>query len=178
MAGRILPRLRVGVQGGSPSILVCAWRSVLVMKSTPFIALLAVSAAAAVSPGVASASVEGSYRGKAIHPVPTWAPDALPYESNLVIRLSTHRGGVMRLTGIVGRIKMFCGEASVTEVSVSKVDFRGPRVGSNGSFAYRTKGITFEGQARKGWLTGVAHGGNQECGIEGVKFRLRRQRTL
>jgi hypothetical protein len=110
--------------------------------------------------------------------LPDWAPpDTKPYESKLVMRISDHRGG-MRLTGLVATIRTFCSDVSVQYVRIVKMDFRGPRVAKNGSFAYRAKGISFSGQARNGVLEGYASGGNDSCGVEGVRFRLRRARTL
>lgn len=151
------------------------------MRTTRLIAPLAATAAvaAAALPATASAGVGGNYAGDAVHPLPAFAtPDWKPFESKLVMTISDHKGGGMRLTGLVATIRLWCGETAINDVRIVKGNFKGPRVAKNGSFAYRVKGVSFEGQVRKGYLTGYASGGNHECGVEGVKFRLRRARTL
>ena len=148
--------------------------------SAPLAPLVIAALATAAIPATASAkSPEGNYSGDAVHAsLPSWAPlDSEPFESRLVMRISDHRGG-MRLTGLVGTIRTFCANVSVKDVRIVKMDFKGPRVSKNGAFSIRVKGISFEGQARNGILEGVASGGNQECGVEGVKFRLLRTRGL
>jgi hypothetical protein len=151
------------------------------MSTTRLIAPLAVAslAAAAALPATALAGPAGNYSGYAVHEsLPDWVPpDTEPYESKLVMRVSGHRGG-MRLTGLVATIRKFCNDVTVEDVRIVKMDFRGPRVARNGSFSYRVKGITFSGQAKNGVLEGTAHGGNDSCGVEGVRYRLRRVRGL
>jgi hypothetical protein len=140
------------------------------------LAVLSLCAAAAGAPASASAAggtPVGNYIGDAVHPNPSWSPDGDPFTSRLVMRISKHRGG-LRLTGLVGTVRFFCADVRVKDVRIVKMDFTGPRVSSNGSFAYRTKAVTFEGQARGGRLTGVLYGGNQECGVNSVSFTLRR----
>lgn len=150
------------------------------MLNLRLIAPLAVVAAAAF-PATASAAgsgPSGNYSGYAVHEkLPDWAPlDTEPYESRLVMTVSKYRGGAMRLTGVVATIRTFCPDPAVRDVRIVKMYFKGPKVSKNGAFAYRTQGISFEGQARNGVLEGVASGGNHECGVEGVKFRLKRVR--
>ena len=154
--------------------------SIVGMLKLRFIAPLAVVAAAALpATAPAAGSPAGNYSGYAIHEsLPDWAPlDSEPFESRLVMRISDHRGG-MRLTGLVATIRTFCRQVMVKDVRIVKTDFKGPRVSKGGSFAIRVKGISFEGQARNGVLEGYASGGNDECGVEGVKYRLRRVRGL
>jgi hypothetical protein len=140
---------------------------------------LAAACAALAFPAGALAGPAGNYSGYAVHEaLPDWAPpDSEPFESKLVMRVSDHRGG-MRLTGLVATIRKFCSDVSVEDVRIVKMDFRGPRVGPNGGFSIRAKGITFTGRAHHGVLEGSAHGGNDSCGVEGVRFRLKRVRGL
>ena len=145
--------------------------------------LAATVALAAALPATASAAggggPAGNYSGYAVHEsLPDWAPlDSEPFESRLVMRISDHRGG-MRLTGLVATIRTFCQQVMVKDVRIVKMDFKGPRVSKGGSFAIRVKGISFEGKAHNGVLEGYASGGNDECGVEGVKYRLKRVRGL
>ncbi|HEX8208183.1 MAG TPA: hypothetical protein VF587_19125 [Solirubrobacteraceae bacterium] len=151
------------------------------MRTTRLIAPLAAAACAAAFavPATAAAGPVGNYSGYAVHEsLPDWAPlDTEPFEFRLVMRISKHRGGT-RLTALVATIRKFCSTPMVDDVRIVKMDFRGPRVSANGSFSYRVKGISFSGRAHNGVLEGTASGGNDECGVEGVKFRLKRVRGL
>jgi hypothetical protein len=124
----------------------------------------------------------GAYGGYAVHEsTPAWVPeDAEPFKSRLSIRIGRYsrRDRTMRVTGIAGTIRTFCQEVMVKDVRIVKMHFKGPEVSRGGSFAIRVQGISFEGQANGHTLVGYASGGNQECGVSGVRFTLDRSMEL
>ena len=114
-----------------------------------------------------------------MHPLPAWPgidADSPHFESRIGMTVSDHKGG-MRVTSIVATIRFFCADISIRDQRIVKMSFRGPRVSKGGKFSTRIKDVTFEGTVHNGTIEGVAHGGNHECGVDAVTYKLKRRRA-
>jgi hypothetical protein len=116
----------------------------------------------------------GVFSGKAVHDAFSFAPDAEPYESSIVVRVNNRR-----VTGIHVDVRLECPEVSIIDLRFSKLVLREkPRLTAADGFVFQRNGIKVTGHvgARKAY--GKVEASKGSCKSPGATWEARRTRTL
>lgn len=119
-------------------------------------------------------SVTGVWAGEAEFPPPSFAPDADPYVTNIVVR--AYQGHV---TGVVVRVRMECPGIAVSEpqLSVGYRLGRGPAIGAGGGFALSKDGVRVSGTLGANSAAGSISGSMNGCSVgAGASWSATKQR--
>lgn len=119
-------------------------------------------------------SVTGVWSGDAEFPPPSFAPDADPYVTSIVVRANDGH-----VTGIVARVRMECPDIAVSEPQLS-VGYRlgkGPAIGAGGNFALSEDGVRVSGTLGANSAAGSIGGSMNGCSVgAGASWRATKQR--
>ena len=116
----------------------------------------------------------GVFSGKAVHDAFTFAPDAEPYKSSIVVRVNDRR-----VTGIHVDVRLECPEVSIIDLRFSRLVLRDkPRLTAADGFIFQRNGIKVTGHvgARKAY--GKVEASKGSCKSPGATWEARRARTL
>jgi hypothetical protein len=138
-------------------------------------ALCALMAILLVAPSAnALPSRTGVYAGDAIHDPFSFAPDADPYESSIVVRVNDRR-----ISGIHVDVRLECPEVSIMDLRFSKLVLRTkPRLTGADNFVFERNGIRVTGHIGARKAEGKIQAAKCSCKSPGATWVARRARTL
>lgn len=119
-------------------------------------------------------SVTGVWAGEAEFPPPSFAPDADPYTTNIVVRANDGR-----VTGVTLRVRMECPGIAVSEPQLS-IGYRlgkGPTISAGGSFSVTEDGVRVSGTLGANAAAGSISGSMNGCSVgSGASWSATKQR--
>ena len=138
-------------------------------------ALCAVIAILLVVPSAnALPSRTGVFAGDAVHEPMSFAPDAEPYESSIVVRVNDRR-----ISGIHVDVRLECPEVSIMDLRFSKLVLRKkPRLTAADNFVFERNGIKVTGHIGTRKAYGKIQAAKGSCKSPGATWEARRARTL
>jgi hypothetical protein len=136
--------------------------------------VLAALGVVAALPAAAQADITGSYAGKAVHPAPSFAPDAAPYEANFAMSILHSR-----LRAIAGTVRMECLETSIDQRKLESLRLPrgGVKLSPTGGFVFNQGGIEVRGKVGARSASGTITAGIGDCGVLGVKWHATKTRA-
>ncbi len=118
--------------------------------------------------------VTGVWSGEAEFPPPSFAPDAEPYTTNIVVRANDGH-----VTGVTLRVRMECPSIAVSEPQLL-IGYRlgkGPAIGAGGSFSVSEDGVRVSGTLGANAASGSISGSMNGCSVgAGAKWSAAKQR--
>jgi hypothetical protein len=122
----------------------------------------------------AAPSRTGVYSGDAVHDPFSFAPDAEPYESSIVVRVNDRR-----ISGIHVEVRLECPEVSIIDLRVSKLVLRKkPRLTRADNFVFERNGIRVTGQIGARKAEGKIEAAKGSCKSPGATWVAHKTRTL
>ncbi len=119
-------------------------------------------------------SVTGVWSGEAEFPPPSFAPDAEPYTTNIVVRANDGH-----ITGVTLRVRMECPGIAVSEPQLL-IGYRlgkGPTIGAGGNFSVSEDGVRVSGTLGANAAAGSISGSMNGCTVgAGASWSATKQR--